>query len=43
MPELAELKFTSDYVNQVSEGATYTRVEKKCQAYTKINLIGIIA
>ena len=28
MPELAELKFTSDYVNQVSEGATYVRVEK---------------
>lgn len=35
MPELAELKFTSDYVNQVSEGATYLRVEKnpvhKCE------------
>ncbi len=35
MPELAELKFTSDYVNQVSEGATYVRVEKnpvhKCE------------
>ena len=28
MPELAELKFTSDYVNQASEGATYVRVEK---------------
>ena len=28
MPELAELKFTSDYVNQTSEGATYVRVEK---------------
>ena len=35
MPELAELKFTSDYVNQVSKGATYLRVEKnpvhKCE------------
>lgn len=28
MPELAELKFTADYVNQVSEGQTYVRVEK---------------
>lgn len=28
MPELAELKFTADYVNQVSEGMTYVRVEK---------------
>jgi len=35
MPELAELKFTADYVNQVSEGQTYVRVEKnpvhKCE------------
>ena len=28
MPELAELKFTADYVNQVSEGQTYVGVEK---------------
>ena len=28
MPELAELKFTADYVNQVSEGITFTKVEK---------------
>ena len=28
MPELAELKFTSDYVNQVSEGMTYVGVKK---------------
>jgi formamidopyrimidine-DNA glycosylase len=31
MPELAELKLTSDYVNTCSEGATYTRVEKNPQ------------
>ena len=35
MPELAELKFTADYVNQVSEGMKYVRVEKnpvhKCE------------
>lgn len=35
MPELAELKFTADYVNQVSEDMTYVRVEKnpihKCE------------
>ena len=31
MPELAELKLTSDYVNNCSEGATYTRVEKNPQ------------
>ena len=35
MPELAELKFTSDYVNQVSEGMTYIGVKKnpihKCE------------
>ena len=35
MPELAELKFTSDYVNQVSEGMTYVGVKKnpihKCE------------
>lgn len=35
MPELAELKFTADYVNQVSDGQTYVRVEKnpihKCE------------
>lgn len=28
MPELAELKFTADYVNEISEGQTYVRVEK---------------
>ncbi len=28
MPELAELKFTADYVNQVSEGQTYVGVKK---------------
>ena len=28
MPELAELKFTSDYVNEVSEGMTYVGVKK---------------
>jgi endonuclease VIII-like 1 len=28
MPELAELKFTSDYVNQVSEGVTFVKAEK---------------
>ena len=35
MPELAELRFTADYVNEVSEGQTYLRVEKnpihKCE------------
>ena len=35
MPELAELKFTADYVNQVSEGANYVNVSKnpehKCE------------
>ena len=35
MPELAELKFTADYVNQVSKGMKYVRVEKnpvhKCE------------
>lgn len=31
MPELAELKLTSDYVNSCSEGVTYTRVEKNHQ------------
>ena len=35
MPELAELKFTSDYVNQVSEGMTYIGYKKnpihKCE------------
>ena len=35
MPELAELKFTADYVNQVSEGANYVNVfknpEHKCE------------
>ena len=35
MPELAELKFTSDYVNQVSEGMIYVGVKKnpihKCE------------
>jgi endonuclease VIII-like 1 len=35
MPELAELKFTADYVNEISEGQTYVRVEKnpihKCE------------
>ena len=35
MPELAELKFTADYVNQVSEGMTYVGVKKnpihKCE------------
>ena len=31
MPELAELKLTSDYVNQVSEGITFTKVEKNTQ------------
>lgn len=35
MPELAELKFTADYVNQVSEGAEYVSVNKnpehKCE------------
>jgi len=29
MPELAELKLTSDYVNTSSEGVTYVKVEKK--------------
>ena len=28
MPELAELKFTSDYVNKMSEGYLFTKVEK---------------
>ena len=28
MPELAELKFTSDYVNQVSEGMTYIGLKR---------------
>ena len=35
MPELAELKFTADYVNEISEGQTYVGVEKnpvhKCE------------
>ena len=35
MPELAELKFTADYVNQISKGQTYVNVEKnpvhKCE------------
>ena len=35
MPELAELKFTADYVNEISEGQTYVSVEKnpvhKCE------------
>lgn len=31
MPELAELKLTSDYVNSCSEGVTYARVEKNPQ------------
>ena len=31
MPELAELKLTSDYVNICSEGVTYARVEKNPQ------------
>ena len=35
MPELAELKFTADYVNQVSEGTEYVSVNKnpehKCE------------
>ena len=28
MPELAELKFTADYVNQMSEGMKYVNVVK---------------
>ena len=35
MPELAELKFTADYVNKMSEGAKYVNVvknpEHKCE------------